>query len=364
MKHTDQRDRTLTLARILYEETDELHPISLLELNRRLNLDGIPAERKSLYKDLDALRRHGLGIDFHAGSGGGWYATTRPFAQEEMRVIIDAVQVYIWASESQREDLVARLTELLPRPQREGMRRPVALRRRSWIGTEDTRLALDKVYTALQMDRAMTFLPRPENPWQDVERQVISPKSVLWWDEAYHLLAWDHRTQGMKLYDMEEVADATVAGLPAQGPQPDPAQWLSAPFGLEPEQRAKVRLRCRKEAREEIFARFGPDSPLTEEGDTFLLTADVMVTPNFWAWLVQQSGKIEPVGPDWVAHLWQHRYRPHDLDFILRELDRARAEAQARSDAARAIKLAEEEERQQALAAHRRRSRKPRAIKE
>lgn len=31
-KHTDQRDRTLCLARILYEETDEKHPMPMTEM--------------------------------------------------------------------------------------------------------------------------------------------------------------------------------------------------------------------------------------------------------------------------------------------------------------------------------------------
>ena len=35
-KHTDQRDRTLCLARILYEETDEKHPMPMTEMIRRL----------------------------------------------------------------------------------------------------------------------------------------------------------------------------------------------------------------------------------------------------------------------------------------------------------------------------------------
>ena len=45
-KHTDQRDRTLCLARILYEETDEKHPMPMTEMIRRLEEEAwLPSEK-------------------------------------------------------------------------------------------------------------------------------------------------------------------------------------------------------------------------------------------------------------------------------------------------------------------------------
>ena len=71
-KHTDQRDRTLMLANILTEETDERHPMPMAELVDRLARFGVTAERKSLYRDLAALRKHGLDVVYRAGTDGGW----------------------------------------------------------------------------------------------------------------------------------------------------------------------------------------------------------------------------------------------------------------------------------------------------
>lgn len=79
--HTDQRDRTLLLAQILYNETDETHPLPLTALVERLALRGVSAERKSLYRDMAALRRHGLSVFFRPGSAGGWYLTGRTFSE-------------------------------------------------------------------------------------------------------------------------------------------------------------------------------------------------------------------------------------------------------------------------------------------
>ena len=48
--------RVLHLARLLEQETDERHALTLTELSERLEALGLGAERKALYRDLDALR--------------------------------------------------------------------------------------------------------------------------------------------------------------------------------------------------------------------------------------------------------------------------------------------------------------------
>ena len=50
------RLKLLYIHQILTTETDEQHSITLDELRQRLADKGITAERKALYKDLDALR--------------------------------------------------------------------------------------------------------------------------------------------------------------------------------------------------------------------------------------------------------------------------------------------------------------------
>ena len=73
-KHTDQRDRTLCLARILYEETDEKHPMPMTEMIRRLEEEGVASERKSIYRDLAAMNKQGFEVPTATGrpAGGTW----------------------------------------------------------------------------------------------------------------------------------------------------------------------------------------------------------------------------------------------------------------------------------------------------
>lgn len=90
-KHTDQRDRTLCLARILYEETDEKHPMPMTEMIRRLEEEGVASERKSIYRDLAAMNKQGFEVAYRHGKTGGWYLAGRPLNLSELQTVIDAV---------------------------------------------------------------------------------------------------------------------------------------------------------------------------------------------------------------------------------------------------------------------------------
>ncbi|MDO4516680.1 MAG: WYL domain-containing protein [Bacillota bacterium] len=312
-KHTDQRDRTLLLARILQEETDEKHPMPMAALSARMARHGVSAERKSIYRDVAALRKHGMDVIFRAGSEGGWYVGRRTFSQSELRTIIDAVSVYRWMPDEQKDALLDKLAAMAPLPQRKSLRRPVTVRRRSAAHPDEVRAALDRIHTAIQNRKALSFLPvvydKGKTRVADVSRRTVSPKGLLWFEENYYLLAWDHKDRAMHLCRPDRMSEVLVTGMPAQGPAADPGRWSNAPFGLNPARRERVRLRCRQELAGEILDRFGSDVTLVSEGENFIVTADVVVSPRFWGWLAAQGDRAALVAPPWAAKLWKDRYQ-------------------------------------------------------
>ena len=58
----NQKLKLLYLMQMLYDETDETHGLSTPELIEGLAERGIAAERKAIYRDLEALRAFGLDI--------------------------------------------------------------------------------------------------------------------------------------------------------------------------------------------------------------------------------------------------------------------------------------------------------------
>jgi predicted DNA-binding transcriptional regulator YafY len=315
--HTDQRDRTLLLARILQEETDLRHPLSLQQLIQRLEDQGAPAERKSVYRDLAALRRHGMAIDFRRGKAGGWYLAQRTFSSEELGLIADAIGVYPYLSAVQRAALLEQLEELSCVHQRHRLRRPVSLAQSSEQEAGAMQAVLERVHTACQEQRALSFIPYDYNSKLEKvpvgSRQLVSPKGLLWTGQGYRLLAWDHEGEVLRLYRLDRMGKVLIAGAPAQGPAADAGLWASVPFGLDPQRRERVKLRCRKELAGEAAERFGPEAVAAPMEDGFLLTADVVLGPEFWAWLRAYQEQAELVGPTIAVELWREQCRETPL---------------------------------------------------
>lgn len=316
-KHTDQRDRTLLLARVLQEETDEKHPLSTAALLEALACRGVTAGRKSLYRDIAALRKSGWEVTFLAGKQGGWYLSSRLFSPEELRALIDAVSVYRWVSPEARAALVDKLTGLAARPQRQSLHRAVSVSPRTVAPPDQVRANLDRIHAALQTQRALSFRPVQHEtgiqPTPGQTRRIVSPKGLLWAGETYHLLAWEHREKTLRLYRPEHMTDLRATGMPLQGPEADPDLWNTVPFGLDPARKERVRLRFGQAIAGEVLDRFGPDIAPVPDGESFLLTADVVVGAEFWGWMAAHGDWAEVLSPAWAAKQWQQRYRPRAL---------------------------------------------------
>jgi predicted DNA-binding transcriptional regulator YafY len=308
------------LANILTEETDERHPMPMAELVDRLARFGVTAERKSLYRDLAALRKHGLDVVYRAGTDGGWYVENRTFTPLDLRAIIDAVSVYRWIPESQKQELLNKLVNQAPVPQRKSLRRPVSVRRRSAADPLDLRAVLDRIHAAIQNRKALSFVPytydRGKTRTPEDSRRVISPKGLIWAGETYQLLAWDHRDRVIRLYRPDRMGEVLVTGLPAQGPEADAGLWDAAPFGLDPNRRERIRLRCCQTLAGEVMDRFGADVKLVPDGDSFLLTADVVMGPEFWGWMTIHADRAEVIAPPWAAKQWQDRFKSRLLERV------------------------------------------------
>lgn len=61
-RSANQKLKLLCLCRILWERTDEDHPLTVPELIQALEAWDIKAERKSIYDDMEALRTLGMDV--------------------------------------------------------------------------------------------------------------------------------------------------------------------------------------------------------------------------------------------------------------------------------------------------------------
>ena len=105
--------RTLALAKILQERTDEDHPLSTSQLIEILqNEYGIGSHRVTIYEDIEQLRSFGFDIYTVKSRQNKYYMATRVFDLPELKLLIDAVESSKFITEKKSRVLTEKLTAL------------------------------------------------------------------------------------------------------------------------------------------------------------------------------------------------------------------------------------------------------------
>ena len=108
-EHT--KEKLLTIMDILRQETDEEHHLPLQGFLDRLAQKGIPAERKSLYRDFAVLEDYGWDI-LHDRAG--YYLASDTFELPELKLLADAVQCARFITEKKSYELIGKLEDFFP----------------------------------------------------------------------------------------------------------------------------------------------------------------------------------------------------------------------------------------------------------
>ena len=110
--NTNQKTKILYLMKILMEETDELHPLTIKELVTKLDQYNIQAERKSLYNDIENLRSFGIDIEKNNARACAYYVANRSFELPELKLLVDAVQSSKFITHKKSTELIHKIGQL------------------------------------------------------------------------------------------------------------------------------------------------------------------------------------------------------------------------------------------------------------
>lgn len=311
-KKSNQRTKLLVLYQLLLKKGDEDHPITTPELIEALEREGVPAERKSIYADMEALQEYGVDVQLRKGRGGGWFIGERDFELPELKLLVDAVQSSRFITRKKSETLIRKLSALTSEHQARQLRRQVYVDRRVKTDNENVYYAIDQLHTAIAGRRLVTFryfdynVHREKVLRREGELYRVTPFGLIWSDENYYMVGWERGGTEMRHYRVDRMSGLTV--LPEAGDCPrdyenfDLAEYGQRHFHMFSGQEAKVRLRCQNHFVNVMLDRFGQEAMLIPDGeDHFVLTVDAVVSPQFYGWLFGLGHEVELTAPAWAV---------------------------------------------------------------
>ena len=291
-----QKRKLPLLQKLLLAETDEEHPLTLEEIIRELGRQGVTAERKSLYHDLEVLRDCGLDVICTRRDGHTvYFVGDRDFQMPELKLLVDAVQSSRFITSRKSRSLIKKLELLAGKHDAGKLQRQVYVAGRVKTENESIYYSIDNIHRAIQENRQIAFqyldwnlkkelVPRPNG------EKKVSPWALIWQDENYYLAAYDSASGVMKHYRVDKMGRVEVLREAREGmeqfAQVDLAVYTNQVFGMYGGDEEMVTLQFPGRLIGVVLDRFGRETDVRPMGDgTFRIRARVTVSGQFFGWL-------------------------------------------------------------------------------
>lgn len=292
-KSPNQKLKLLYLMKILLEQTDENHRITMTEIIENLASYNISAERKSLYNDIESLRLYGLDIiGIQEGRTYFYYVGSRRFELAELKLLVDSVQSAKFITAKKSSELIKKLEGLASRYEASKLHRQVFVAGRVKTMNESIYYNVDRIQTAIGENSKITFQYFQWNVEKKMELRhdgavyKVSPWALSWNDGNYYLIAYDGEKGIIKHFRVDKMLHIELNGEKREGEQVfqsfDMAAYARKMFGMYGGKEERVRLECENSFAGVIIDRFGKDVTLNRLDDThFFVNVEAAVSRQF-----------------------------------------------------------------------------------
>ena len=310
-RSVNQKLKLLYLLQYLTRQSDERHPVTVADMIEELARHDIAAERKSIYDDLEALRSFGVDIVQQRGKQTGYYIGARDFELPELKLLVDSIQSSKFITEKKTLALIKKVENLASVHDARLLERQVYVRNRVKSMNESVYYNVDEISNAINRDRMICFryfeftVDKERKYRRGGESYEMSPFALMWDDENYYLLAWDQDTERMKHFRVDKMSRITTLERSRRGKDAfrkvDMASYSKKVFGMFTGEEHSVKLRFAAHLAGAVIDRFGKDVILVRDGaESFTVTLDVVVSPQFFAWVFGFGEEAEILSPESV----------------------------------------------------------------
>ncbi|MBQ3093945.1 MAG: WYL domain-containing transcriptional regulator [Clostridia bacterium] len=312
----DNKTRTWQVLRILQTESDEAHPLSLADIDRALQeRSGIKAHRITLTKDIELLQECGIDIVTVRSTQNRYFIGQRLFEMPELHLLADAISSSRCLTPKKSEELIAKLTSLMSRHQATALQnRPTAVADGK-PKNEQIYYIMDAIRRAIDTKQVIRFeyfdyTPSKERVLRgNGEVYTLSPYACMWSGDYYYVIGWSDKRQDMTVFRVDRIAATPTVGPEAAVAPPtdfDVGAYSNSVFQMYRGERVDVTLQCDNDLMKAIIDRFGEDvqTDVCDE-HTFSVTAEVSLSPTFYAWVFEFGGKVRIVSPDKAVNTYK-----------------------------------------------------------
>ena len=308
-----QKLKIIYIMEYLLKNSDEEHAVTTNQIIAYLKSHDIAVERKTIYSDIDALRNFGLDIiQISEGNNHGYYVADRDFELPELKLLVDSVQSSKFITHKKTLSLIKKIEKLASIHSAQLLNRQVFVKNRIKTMNESIYYNVDEIHNGISNNRKIRFLYFEYNVAKERQYRhggayyVVSPFAMTWDDENYYLVAYDSEAGIIKHYRVDKMEKISTLDEERDGQEVyqalDMAVYTRKTFGMFTGEEIKVQMRFENHLVGAVLDRLGRDVFIVPDGPGhFTVRTDVVVSPQFFAWVLGFGPQAQIVGPAHVV---------------------------------------------------------------
>lgn len=319
-KTENQKLKLLYLMKLLLEQTDEEHALPAPKIIEELAQYGIQTERKSIYDDIEALRKFGLDIALRKSDGPGYFVAGRTFELPELKLLADAVSSSRFITEKKSEQLIRKIELLTSRYQAVQLQRQVYVDGRVKTANERIYYSVDAIHQAIAQDRQISFryfeytADRKKKFRRGGEPYTASPYALSWDSENYYMIAYYERYGSLSHFRVDKMEDTAVLDLPRHelpgGKTFDVTGYMRKLFGMFGGEEEEILLQFNSSLIGVVLDRFGNDADIQKsDGGSFTVRFRAFVSPALLSWIFKFGRDVKVLGPETLKEQLREKAR-------------------------------------------------------
>ena len=315
------KEQMLEAIKYLWKYSDEQHTVTADKISSVLtgNSYGTCKSKPTIYSYVQAVNEVlGDFVEVESVTGryhSGLHVINRLFDIAELKILVDSVTSSKFISRKKSKELIDKIESLASVYEGAALTRELCLANRQKAPDESVLITVDRLHQAINGGNAIKFVYKEYNlgktlvPRISPERPdgiyTVTPRTLIWNDENYYLLGYDHMKNRVAHYRVDKISSIEDAEIKKTDTRElwdiDLAGYSKTVFGMFTGKSTRVTLKFDNSLIGAAVDVLGSQIPVIRDGDRhFITSTDVIPSGHFLGWIFALGDKVEILAPDEV----------------------------------------------------------------
>lgn len=300
--------RIIGIYKVLYEYSDELHPITTNELIDILkNEYGISSHRTTITNDISILKEAGVDIETIVSSQKKYYIASRKFELPELTMLRDAVISSKSITAKKCKDLVKKLSSLASKYEAEELLSGFDISCEEKTKNEKIYYITDVINRAISENKKVSFryykykIDGDVSLRQNGEEYYFSPYGMIRDGDFSYTVGYGDKRNQIVVFRIDRIADVPTILEEKAVEKPkkfDISRFRKTAFCMYGGDLKQIEICFDNALIGSVVDQFGTDIKIHRVDENISsIKAQVMVSPVFFSWIFGFGGRIKILYP-------------------------------------------------------------------